>query len=142
MSIYLLNETGEGFHFDNESWRQVLHLARLFGWQPAGTLGPRDYCNDDPTRDPGWAGSYDTSDCQLVTAADGRALADAVERSLPDIPDHDAASHKLKRVPAGGGLVARVAVNHLSLLEWFSGLRKLYLRAFICFARAAEFEIR
>ena len=44
---------------------------------------------------PGWSGVYNSNDHQTVTAADAVALANALDRILPDIPHHDAVEHKL-----------------------------------------------
>lgn len=67
-------------------WRDVLTLADLSGWKPAGTEAPAAL---KPIH-AGWDGKYPlgylTNDFQFVTPKDASALADALERMLPDVP--------------------------------------------------------
>ena len=64
-------------------WISLLMLAIRYGWKPAGTKAPADFQGT-------WAGSYTLSAWQTVGDADSRRLARALERALPDIPEHDA----------------------------------------------------
>ncbi len=127
---------GEGgyFRFNIHQWSAVLVLAQRNGWEPAGTVLERA---------PGWAGRYDTNDGQTVTAVDAGRLADALERALPDIPDHDALEHKAKVVDLPGLGPTRLidAQENVSPVELFSGSNKEYLRRFISYCRAGSFQI-
>ena len=133
MGMDLEGEGGD-FHFDIFRWSAVLTLARNNGWEPAGTI-----FEDDPD----WQGHYDTNEGQLVTAVDAARLADALERALPDIPDHDALEHKTREVDLPGLGPTRLidARENLSPIELFSGDRKEQLRKFILYCRAGSFQI-
>ena len=129
-----LKGKGGRFRFDIFRWSAVLTLARNNGWEPTGTI-----LEDDPD----WQGHYDTNDGQLVTAVDAGRLADALERALPDIPNHDALEHKTRGVDLPGLGPTRLidAREHLSSVELFSGDRKEQLRKFILYCRAGSFQI-
>jgi hypothetical protein len=78
-SVTLTNRSGESFDFGNTSWAFLLNFAERYGWKPAGTESPGDW--DDPEE---WPGSYDSSDGQIVTQPDAKALAKAVASALED----------------------------------------------------------
>jgi len=83
--ISLWAEGGE-FSLPGSTWLAVLQVARLYGWDPRGT-NPSDssvFEFDGLGRD----GSYFPPAGQSVTAGDARALADALERALLDVPDN------------------------------------------------------
>ncbi len=40
MSYWLHNSTGH-FQMNIRDWPKILELAKMFGWQPAGTLAPQ-----------------------------------------------------------------------------------------------------
>lgn len=64
--------------FNCETWEHMLRLARLNGWSPAGTEEPDDWPNGHP-----WDRfNYSSTDGQTVTAADARAIADALSSAL------------------------------------------------------------
>ena len=94
MGIGVINSAGEPFAFSHlQAWGRALDLAYIYGCQPAGTEPGGVYLNPDFTNVDGtpleWEGGYETSDLQIVTAQDARAIARALEKALPDIPDHD-----------------------------------------------------
>ena len=91
---------GGAFRISDRHWHNVVRLALLFGWKPAAP-------KDDP---------------RLVEPGDAARLADALERSLPDIPDHD--------VRGADGLLA-----------CFSGPAKQGMRDFVAFCRAGGFRL-
>jgi hypothetical protein len=71
----------------HEHWDDILRLARLYGWTG------RAWCDrDDPC---------------TVTAAEAVALAEALERFLADIPDHDAGTHEM--IPGVGATAEQAA---------------------------------
>jgi hypothetical protein len=86
-------------------------------------------------------GGYFVNDGQRVTAEDARALADALERALPDIPDHDAMAHKTFEHPSEPGVRLVAIDTPASPYEWFSGDKKRLVRQFIDFCRQGGFEI-
>jgi hypothetical protein len=124
-------------------WRSVLELGRLYGWKPAGTK--------PPTQDEGgpwdgrpWGGGYLSNDGQRVTATDARALADALDLALPDVPDGDIVAGKMGIVgtlPDGSVLRGPKPGVESSLTEAFSGEGKCRLEEFIRLCRAGEFAI-
>lgn len=75
-----------------------------------------------------------------VTPEDARALADALERALPDVPDHDAMEHKTYRHPGMPGVRLVNVTTPVSPFEWFGGKHEL-LRDFIGYCRQGGFEI-
>ena len=120
-------------------WGQMLRLAQLYGWQPAGTVLSEEDLNDFP--DAEWGGGYQTNDWQIVTADDARNMADALERALNHIPAYDALASK--RDPVTGGIALEVMEEGISPLDWFSGEdSKEYLKKCIEFCRAGEFVIK
>jgi hypothetical protein len=85
--------------------------------------------------------SYFNNAGYLVTATDAQALADALERALPDVPAHDALGHKtveLKSAPGERLLPFGTPVNPF---EWFSGKNRERLKDFITFCQKGGFEI-
>lgn len=86
MSFDLINQTTQITRiFSRQSWAKALELAHLYGWQPMGTLPPSGFDFYKPIAD--WHGAYLTNDGQIVKTADAIWLADALEKSLGDIPD-------------------------------------------------------
>jgi hypothetical protein len=75
-----------------------------------------------------------------VTAEDSRALADALERALPDVPEHDALAGKAFVHPDLPGVRLVDATTPVNPYEWFGGKKEL-LRDFIAFCRQGGFEI-
>jgi hypothetical protein len=111
-----------------QSWRCLLNLGMMYGWEPAGTQAPDpDLCYEGigPAH---WDESdYCSNTGQLVTDEDANALADALERALPDIPEHH----------------VTVDIENVESMpvEWFSGDGKNRLMEMIAFLREGEFEI-
>lgn len=66
-------------------WSQAYYLARRYGWEPAGTEGGCGiwWWHDEA---PDFDCRYFVSLGQLVTAADAKALAEAIAKAMPDIP--------------------------------------------------------
>lgn len=125
MSMDLIG-VGGSCNFNVWSWAHILQLAVAHGWKPTGTVHEA----------PEWGGNYWSNDGQEVTDADAAAIADAIERALPDVPDHDALAHK--RNPDGKSIPFGTPVN---AYELFSGERKKQLREFIEFCRRGGFRI-
>ena len=94
--ISIWGECGE-FSIDESVWRAWLTLARLHGWEPAGTAPPvidleTGFELDDSEREflekVGNDGGYGPPfKGQVITRPDALAFAAALERALTDIPD-------------------------------------------------------
>jgi hypothetical protein len=125
----------------------MLALAARYGWQPAGTLPPDPEYFDDYDGDPAdWDGHYFPADGQEMTADDAHRLADALERALPDLPDHDALWDKViagrSTRDDGLHLWSRAVLSGVTVspVEEFSGSNKTWLGKFIAHCReCAEF---
>ena len=146
MGMDLSGSQGD-FQLNMFAWENVLRLARMHGWEPAGTLPPLPSGKDegsgrvrfkewDPT-------NYYTNDGQRTTAEDARNLADALEQALADVPSHDALGHKSVSIELPGGEKTRAipADADVSPLEYFSGKGKKTLVEFIAFCRTGGFSI-
>jgi hypothetical protein len=126
------------FHFTVSCWVNVLKLAMLFGWKPAGT---RLY-DEDGLPELDWCGSYCSNGYQEVTEDDARRLADALERSLPDIPNEEAMADRLVKVVCDGVEVYGIPDGvRYSPLEFWSGGGKQKVREFVAYCRAGSFVI-
>ncbi|MBI5092230.1 MAG: hypothetical protein HZB26_07250 [Candidatus Hydrogenedentes bacterium] len=78
MSTTLTGHDGAGVYLDGYHWLCVCRIGMSFGWKPTGTV---------PFQSDG--GYLSPAEGQTVTEADGAALADALDRALPDIPAFD-----------------------------------------------------
>jgi sugar phosphate isomerase/epimerase len=120
MAVQLVSDevhvaTGEPWRhwFDDRSWDRIRELARAYGFEEV-EMEPGDYVDQE-------------------TAA---RLAGALEKSLADIPDHDAV----------GGRTEWIGDYHLPTAdvtptEWFSGAAKIYYKEFIRHCRAGGFTV-
>lgn len=80
----------------------------------------------------------------LVSDDDAVAIADAIERTLDDIPNHDAVAHKVIStldLPFGRPLRALNPLAEVSPYEYFCGEGKARLVKFIGFCRCGGFRI-
>jgi hypothetical protein len=82
-SVDLRGECGE-FSMPGRIWLCVLGLARHYGWAPGGTLPPEE---TDEAFPESFDGSYYPGQAQRIQVDDVVALANALEKALPDIPD-------------------------------------------------------
>ena len=64
-------------------WNRALRLARDYGWDPRGTGRPADWDHDGVGR---WDGNYLHNEWQEVEADDARALAQALEAAVSNVP--------------------------------------------------------
>ena len=142
--------------FNRQFWVKALELARLYGWQPMGTLPAPGV--DFSQLGAVWHGTYLTNDGQVVRAEDARALAAALERSLEDISearvalDWDPDAWRKYDLPAWlspaekeliEGELQEGLLDILGThpLEFFAGEEKCYLVQFIRFCRLGSFAI-
>jgi hypothetical protein len=157
-------------NFSLERWSRILKLARLYGWQPAGTRAGSLYYDvpDYPDIKPiEWSGGYFTNDGQIVTADDASELGKALEQALDDLPDYESNSpryvkvHSFKEAKDYISLMENPILKSflskrewylseegislpntkLSLFEFFSGPQKKYVIDFITFCKKGAFEI-
>jgi hypothetical protein len=139
MSIDLVRGT-EYLSYTVFFWAEALKFARLYGWEPAGTL-PSEAA--DPDEAAAWGGSYTLNGSQRVTAADAARFAEALERGLPDLPDAYAAGHKVvTEGPEDRPTRILVPVGApISPVEALSGPNRDSIRELIVFCRKGEFCI-
>ena len=127
-------------------WGQLLRLAQLYGWVPAGTV------LDEPNVS--WNGGYQTNDWQRVTADDARNLADALSRALHDLPAEDklrSVTNAIELPPTFHNLptnpiidcIALEDIERLTPLDWFGGDEgRKSVQKYITFCCAGEFVIK
>jgi hypothetical protein len=71
------------------AWEKILALGVMYGWRPMGTSAP-DMGPEYRWEPEDWdKWNYTTNDYQAVEAEDAANLADALEKSLPDIRSRD-----------------------------------------------------
>jgi len=95
MGLILENERGKRLYVTEKQWRNVLRIARRYGWKPMGTRPNIEYLKKR-SRDPdggfdngvfdelvkSWNGSYLTGENQIVTYADALNISFALEESV------------------------------------------------------------
>jgi hypothetical protein len=136
MAMHLHGVKGD-FGWNAFSWIKLLRLAQNYGWQPAGTTISAAELKSMPNGK--WDGNYTTNDRQIVSAADAKALASALDRAIKDIPSDDVIAQY--RAPSGG---IQILPNppEISDLDWFCGAEsKAEIREFISFCNRGEFQI-
>jgi hypothetical protein len=107
--------TGEPWRhwFDDRSWGRILDLARAYGFNEA-RMEPGTY----------------------VDGAKAGRLADALEKALPDIPDHDAVRGRTEWIGD-----YHLPTADVPSTEWFSGPAKTYYEEFVRHCRAGGFRV-
>lgn len=126
------------FDMPASDWRRILWIAQCYGWQPHGTEPPDELAittgiwRGKPTD---WTGAYSPSDGQEITEDDAKALAAALERALPDVPDCDTDEKRRREVDAGSTWFVDVPASGANCLGAFKGIRKKILTAFIAHCR-------
>ena len=156
-------ENLDGFRFSINVFPMVLDLAEVNGWEPEGTSQP-PWWNDPEMsgKNQGeWEGRYLSNEGQSVSETDALKLADALEKSLDDIPDHDDLPDKLIRLKPGDDTVqGRTSFEGFidkhffdqgfelitanvgqGVLQYFGGSQKNQLVDFIKFCRKGGFSI-
>lgn len=116
----ILSNSNAQFLLSRESWERTLNLAALYGWTGQEAAAP-------PAGDRTPSPEYLFDEAERVAAIDCHAIAAAIDRALPDIPDHDA------RLEGGDSAAYSV---------YFSGIGKLWLRALAAFCRSGSFFVR
>lgn len=143
--------------FSKHTWVKALELARLYGWTPMGTCSPIIYNLHALNAD--WDGNYLTNDGQMVSAEDARSLAEALEKSLDDIPDTNPQIDWAPGLWTEDDLPAWLSPTERAMIEgslqdglldtmgvhpyeFFAGAEKYHLIEFIRFCRLGSFEIQ
>lgn len=128
-------------------WGMLIKFAYESGWRPLGTIEPDNWeekRNADGTPARWFKNNYFSRFGQKITDEDALSIAVALENSLPDVPDHDAVSHKVAAEIEGAGLgrmrMLRPGVR-MNSFEFFSGESKAKLKQFVKFCRAGGFRI-
>ena len=91
----LENEKGKRLDVTEQQWRNILKIARRYGWKPMGTRPSIEYLRrrvknpdggydtdmlDDMVKN--WNGTYLTGECQAVTYADALNISFALEEAV------------------------------------------------------------
>jgi hypothetical protein len=130
-----------GLWWPTRVWRSLLHptpsreertpTVLLGGWEAAGP-----------------AADYGRGEGRLAKAADVAALADALRRALPEIPERDPLRYKGLIVPLLGSRAPLATWGYelapgttVTPADEFGGPRKRILRGFIRFCELGRFEI-
>lgn len=157
MSYELINRsTAVCRRFSKQSWAKALELAALYGWKPLGTQPPS--AHDFRLLNAEWNGTYLSNDGQVVGAEDAFALAAALERSLPELPDVSPPNDWTSRFWLEDDLPEWLSPEEKAIIEeeledglldtmgippteFFAGEEKHHLVTFIRFCRLGSFEI-
>ena len=120
MAVQLVSDevhvaTGEPWRhwFDDRSWERILYLARAYG-------------SDEARMDPG----------DYVDEESAARLAGALEKALPDIPEHDAVRDRTEWIGD-----YHLPTPEVAPTDWFSGPAKIYYKEFIRHCRAGGFRV-
>ncbi len=157
MSFELVNQSTEICRtLSRQFWAKALELARLYGWQPMGTLPPAIY--DFHQLETEWLGTYLTNDGQTVKAEDAYAFATALQKSLKDISDENIKLDWNTRFwleddlpewlsPEEKAIIEEeledglLDIQGIPPVEFFAGDEKRHLMQIIRFCRLGSFEI-
>jgi hypothetical protein len=136
MGVDLCSESGKSTRFGYGGWAMVLNLAQRYGWKPLGTEPPEGM--DNPAE---WEGGYDSSDGQRVSAADARALAEALAAAVadPDLHVTVMGMDARRRQEVLEQVGPELAASYVGVQD-FAEYRE-YLREFSEFCRGGAFRI-
>jgi len=97
MGFSLQSDSGKSHRLEDGEWRNLLKIARRYGWEPMGTEPNLDYLNQRARNPDGgydqdvlnkmietWNGSYLTRERQYVSYADALNIAFALEDAVRD----------------------------------------------------------
>jgi hypothetical protein len=123
--VWIAGQTGRHFFTETE-WKNIMSLARDYGWTPDGTQPPRD--RDELS----WDRSYCPAVGQTITAEDAQRFAIALDRAITDIPGDT--SQPVTAPP-------HVAPASLTAMEYYRGPRVAMLQRLIIGADAGELHL-
>jgi len=170
MGFDFCNDKGGEISLHGSRWRTAFRLARVYGWHPAGTepaAGPPEGVKvvrfdmrnavridapaslqppDPELGDDSWPGYYFYNDRQQVSETDARALATALERAMPELPNEDLCPCEKLKLFDGHGQPIELEVltddaEDDPKLYWSGSEKKAYLQKFIDFCRQGRFAI-
>ena len=122
MSIELKSSEGLEFDFSNIGWAFYLNIAIEYGWKEIGSLPPESWKGQ-------WNGAYDMSEGQLVSEADAKNMASALEKYLKD-PNKIKVAKAMAKEFEKVGIPIEVDEND-----------EEFLSEYITFAKKSEFRI-
>jgi hypothetical protein len=131
----------------NLQWGLLVKLAYDRGWRPMGVRPPEDWnaTGDDGQTKRWYFMDYFSTKRQQVVPADASAMAHAIESALPDIPEHDALSHKVVQEIQLPDMEQPLRMLQpgvqVNAFEFFSGQTRPVLIDFIAFAQRGGFTI-
>ena len=147
MTIDLYRSDDDFFQFEYFGiWQKLMNLAQIYNWTPAGTAAPPEW---EREANENWNGGYDTFNGEWVTDDDARALAEALDRALDDLPDNTMPDRiietEIEEIDREGEVSISFHIieanKSLNLFETFGGQYKSDLKTFIRFARQGGFHI-
>ncbi|MCE2924603.1 MAG: hypothetical protein LW822_03985 [Phycisphaeraceae bacterium] len=132
--------------YSNLQWGLLVKLAFDHGWKPWGVRPPEDWIATTEEGTRRWHFmDYFSPKGQRIVAGDAQEMGRSVLHALPDIPLHDALSHKVAQeiqLPDVDEplrmLQPGVTVN---AYEFFSGSGRKTIEDFAAFCRAGGFAI-
>ncbi len=159
MGTFLVSvDTEASLHFSIWAWRNVLALAKQYGWEPLGTESLRETYDGYSVNVDDWNGNYLLNGGQLVRSEDTKAMAEALEIALADVCDswepekreindaiaNDPTLKKLCEASGGQGSCFQKTFNQMartSPLSFFRHAGREKLIEFIDFCKKGAFVI-
>ena len=131
MNIILKRTDNEELTISILDWIFYLNFADWYGWEPQGTLPPKDY-NDDE-----WDGRYDSNEGQIVSSGDSKALSAALNKAIND-RNYE---HRVEDVylPLQSDLSKEFSIDPMGSFDPWQIFEET--KAFIAFANGNEFRL-
>jgi len=132
MNIVLKRTDNEELRISMLDWIFLLNFADWYGWKPQGTIPPKDYDDDNE-----WDGRYDSSECQIVSSGDSKALSAALNKAIND-RDYE---HRIEDVylPLRSDLGRELSIDPMGSFDPWQILEQI--KTFISFANGNEFRL-
>ena len=136
MDFENVNDHNISFNINNRGWRRIYCLARMYGWEPTGTVSD------------GESQGYFLNDGQLVTREDALELGRAIAMAIPDLEDENPSNDP--EAQFGWFWEAEMAKRVVEALQegrrdpayiFFTTFWTKKLTKFVEFCKAGEFRI-
>ena len=125
-----LRRGDEVFSVSTQTWARAYALAIEGGWEPKGTLPPKNLSKRDRVA---WQGWYDSNDGQFITDDDASKMASALEKMLAVLPPPIAANPAVHDASAlAGGRVEPRTYFAVTSKRKILGLLIKFLRGGLC----------